>query len=131
VILDGDQQRWTILDVKLATLGARWRCTARNVVIAFGLDDTITVLKATDGGSAWRTWRTGIRARIQPIQTKISTTGETPSTSASFRIFVAENLELDHTYCIRGADGVLYTITRVTGADRIGELQVIEVAVTW
>ena len=37
-----------------------------------------------------------------------------------------ENLELDHTCSIHGADGIIYTITDAIGAERIGELQVIE-----
>ncbi len=36
VILDGDGRRWTILAVKLATLGVRWRCETRDVGIAVG-----------------------------------------------------------------------------------------------
>jgi hypothetical protein len=134
VLLDGGGQRWTILEVKQATLGARWRCESKNVAVAFGLDDTISVLKAVgtagDAGSGqtvWRTWRTGVRARIQPIQTTITNIAGTAATTASYRIFVEENLELDHTCCIRGPDGTLYTITRSVGAERIGELQVIEV----
>jgi len=35
-------------------------------------------------------------------------------------------LELDHTCSIRGPDGTIYSITGTTGAQRIGELQVIE-----
>jgi hypothetical protein len=132
VILDGDGQRWTILEVKCATLGVRWRCETKNVSVAFGLDDTISVLKAvsTPGGSSettWRTWRTGVRARIQPTETTITSIAGTASTTTSYRIFVEENLDLDHTCCIRGPDGTLYTIIRTGGAERIGELQVIEV----
>jgi hypothetical protein len=94
VILDGDGRRWTILTVKLATLAARWRCEARDVCIAMGLDDAISVQKNAGDTSTpvWRTWRTGIRARIQPIQTTIDSTAETPSTTTRCRIFVAENI---------------------------------------
>ena len=134
MIRDGQSQRWTILEVKRATLGARWRCETRNVAVAFGLDDTISVLKTVpDGGGSstptWRTWKTGVRARIQPVETKITTVNETPTTTTAYRIFVEENLELDHTCSIRGPDGTIYTITDVIGAERIGELQVIEAQV--
>jgi hypothetical protein len=125
VILDDNGQRWTILEVKRVTLGARWRCETKNVAVAFGLDDTISLLKTSDG-DIWRTWQTGIRARIQPLETKISTDAYTSSTAKTYRIFIEETLELDHTCRIRGADGSLYSITRSTGAERIGELQVIE-----
>jgi hypothetical protein len=129
VILDSTGRRWTILAVKLATLAARWRCETRDIGIAVGLDDTISAQKNAGDASSpiWRTWRTGIRARIQPLQTTIDATAETPSTTTRCRIFVEENLELDHTCRIRGADGTVYTILSSTGADRIGELQVIEV----
>ena len=137
VIVDGDQQRWTILEVKRTTLGARWRCMARNVAIAFGLDDTISVLKATyikgSCGAAepmWRTWRAGVRARIQPVETKLVAGAEVHGATTRYRIFVDEELELDHTCCIRAADGTIYTITGAVGADRIGELQVIDAEVT-
>jgi hypothetical protein len=130
VILDGQAQRWTIMAVKRTTLGARWRCETRNVTVAFGLDDTITVLKAGDpGGPAWRTWKTGVRARIQLSDSKIATDADTPYTTRHYRIFVEEDLDLDHTCSIRGPDGALYTITGTVGGDRIGELQVIEVEV--
>ena len=131
VILDGQGQRWTILEVKRATLGTRWRCETGNVTVAFGLDDTISVLKTVPGGggSTWRTWKTGVRARIQPVETKITTASGTSSTTTLYRVFVQENLELDHTCSLRGPDGTIYTITDVTGAERIGELQVIQVQV--
>lgn len=132
VILDGQGQRWTILEVKRTTLGARWRCETKNIAVAFGLDDTLSVLRAVSGSSGppWRTWKTGVRARIQPIETKITTEDETPTTTTRYRIFVEENLELDHTCCIRGADGTVYTITATIGAERIGELQVIEALIS-
>jgi len=129
MILDGDGRRWTILTVKLATLGARWRCETRDVAIATGLDDAISVQK-TFGGSPepiWQTWKTGIRARIQPLKTTVDSSAETPSTTTRYRIFLEENLDLDHTCRIRGADGTIYTIIGSTGADQIGELQVVEV----
>ena len=137
VIVDGAGGRWTVLGVKLATVGSRWRCSARNVAVAFGLDDTISVLKATyvksDGGAAvpnWRTWMTGIRARIQPQDTKLAADAQTHRAVTGYRIFVDGEVELDQSCCIRGADGTIYTIVSTSGAERIGELQVIDVEVT-
>jgi hypothetical protein len=132
-IVDAGGQRWTILEVKLATLGARWRCETRNVAVAHGLDDTISVLKAsymksTCGAAepVWRTWKTGVRARIQPIDTKLTSDETIHAATSQFRIFVEEPLVLDQTCCIRAADGTLYRIKSTSGAERIGELQFIE-----
>jgi hypothetical protein len=131
VILDGDAHRWTILTVKKATLGARWRCETRNLAIAAGLDDTIAVQKNVGDSYTpnWQTWKSGLRARIQPHKTKIESDADTPSTTTTYRIFVEENVELDHTCRIRGPNGVIYTITGTLGAEQIGELQVIEVEI--
>ena len=129
VILDGGGRRWTILTVKLATIGARWRCETTDIAIAAGLDDAISVQKNVGNSSTpvWQTWKTGIRARIQPVSTTIDSERHTPSTTMRYRMFVEENLDLDHTCRIRGADGTIYTILGSTGADQIGALQVIEV----
>jgi hypothetical protein len=129
MILDADNQLWTILVVKRATLGARWRCETRNVAVAYGLDDTISVLKATGVPGVWRTWLTGIRARIQPGEVKIYNDDYMPLTIVRYRIFLGENVTLDHTCRLRGADGTVYTPTASTGAERIGELQVVEAEV--
>lgn len=132
VILDGQGHRWTILAVKLATLGARWRCEARNVAIAVGLDDTISVQRNVGSVSSptWQTWKTGVRARVQSVKTAIASDADPPSTTTQYRIFVEENLVLDHNCRIRGADGAVYVITGSSGADRIGELQVIEAEIS-
>ncbi len=128
VILDGEGRRWTILTVKRATLGARWRCETRDVAIARGLDSAVAVQKniGTTDSPAWQTVQTGVRARIQPIKTTIDADPLAPSTTTRYRIFIEQNLALDHTHRLCGPDGTVYTILSTTGADRIGELQVIE-----
>ena len=133
VIADSQGRRWTILDVQLATQQTRWRCTAREPAIAYGLDDTITILKAAyhkgAGGAAqasWQPWKTGVRARIQPVATEIATAHAARQATTKYRIFVAEDVALDHTHRIQGPDGTLYRITRISGAEQLGELQTIE-----
>jgi hypothetical protein len=95
VILDAAGQRWTILEAKLATLGTRWQCTARNLALACGLTETIVVLRATygkgPGGAAepaWFPWRTGVRARIQPAEVNMSPGPHAQQTAARYRIFL-------------------------------------------
>jgi hypothetical protein len=133
VIADSQGRRWTILDVQLATQQTRWRCMAREPAIVYGLDDTITILKATfdkgDGGAAqatWQPWKTGVRARIQPMATEIATAHAARQATTQYRIFLAEDVALDHTHRIQGPDGTLYRITRISGAEQLGELQTVE-----
>ncbi len=137
VIVDGDDRRWTILEVQLATLGTRWRCIARNLAVAYALDDTVVILKATyakgEGGAAeptWRIWKTGVRARIQPALADMATEHRARRTVVRYQIFVEEDVALDHTHRLQGPDGTIYKINASHGSERIGELQTIDADVT-
>jgi len=132
-ILDSVGRRWTILELELIMLRTRWKCSARELSIAYGLDDTVAILKVeyakSDAGAAepaWQIWRTGVRARIQPLEVKVDVEYSARCATSTYRIFLQDDLMLDHTHRIRGADGTVFQITAVTGAARLGELQTIE-----
>ena len=137
ILCDASGRRWTVLDVARTTLGSRWRCTSRNLAVVYGLDDTITVLRATyaksDGGAMdpdWLPWKTGIRARIQPVAAQIHPQNQTRQTTTRFQIFIEETLMLNHAHRILGPDGTVYKIVGTTAAERIGELERIDAEVT-
>jgi hypothetical protein len=134
VILDGAGCRWTILEVHRTTLGSRWRCYTRELAIVYGLDDTITILQAeyakSEAGAAeatWQIWRTGVRARLQPLDVKVGVEHAARGAAVRFRVFLEDNFLFDHTFRIQGADGSQYQILWATGAPRLGELQMLEV----
>jgi hypothetical protein len=134
LIIDGDGGRWTILEVQSLAQGTCWRCAARQARIAHGLDDTVTILKASvtkgDGGATvrdWQVWKTGVRARIQPLEAAPCVEGEAQRTASRFRVILAENAALDHTHRIQGPDGNIYRIMRVANAEQLGEPQTVEV----
>ena len=136
VILDGDAQRWTILQSQLAAQTARFVCVTCNLAVVFGLDDTIAILKATYAKgtcgateATWRTWKTGVRARIQIATTDVRTDHQATAAKIRYRIFIEEDLALDHTHRVRGPDGTLYAIHGTIGAERIDELQTIDAEV--
>jgi len=136
VVLDGSGGRWTILEAESVTLQTRWRANTRNLAVAHGLDDTVTILKATyakgTGGAAeptWHTWRAGVRARIQAQGASMDTEHRSRRTAARYRIFVDEDLPLDHTHRVQGPDGTSYRILGTSGAERLGEPQTIEAEV--
>ncbi|MBA7474155.1 hypothetical protein ES707_09503 [subsurface metagenome] len=133
VITDGDGGRWTVLDVRGVTLKSRWQCSTRNLAVVYALDDTVTVLKSVyskgTAGAAeatWRTWRTGVRARIQPLDSTAEVENAAKTTARRYTIFVEDDLPLDHTHRIKAADGTVYRIIKLSGAERIGELPAIE-----
>jgi len=133
LIVDSQSQRWTVLQVWSVVLGGRWRCIARNMAVAHHLDDTIDVLVAQfakgDGGALepnWRTWRTGVRARMQPMGTIADAPDGSRGLARRVRVFTADDLPLDHTHRLRTRDGTIYRVVASVGAERIGELQTIE-----
>jgi hypothetical protein len=132
-LIVGGQRRWTVLEVQRTTLGTRWRCIARSLAVVYGLDDTVTILKATygkgTGGAAeatWFPWKTGVRARIQPVESRTGSRHEALQSVTRFQIFVEEELALDQSHRILAADGRIYKVLGVRGAERIGELQTID-----
>lgn len=137
LIVDADNARWTVLEVGLATLETRWQCFARNLAVVHGLDDTLTILKATyakgSGGAAepaWNVWKTGIRARIQPAEVAVDVENQARRITQRFQIFVEEDVALDHNHRIQGPDGTVYRIRGTTGAQRIDQVQTVDAEVT-
>jgi hypothetical protein len=114
VIVDAKDRRWTVLDVEKKSLGTRWRCVARNLAVVHGLDAYVDVEKAvvSKGPSGaeklrWQTWKTGLSARIQPIETEIRSEHDRQVTQTRFRIFLAQYVALDRGHRVRGPDALL------------------------
>jgi len=133
VLVDSDGGRWTVLAVTESAAAARWNCTCRNLVVAHGLNDVVTIQRAEyakDAGGAvaeqWHTWRTGVRARIQPLAAQVNAAGGLRRTVRRYRVYLAEDLELDHKCRIVAPDAAVYRIVGSTGAEQIGALQTIE-----
>jgi hypothetical protein len=126
VLQDGVGRRWTLLDARLVAIAARWRCFARELSIAFGLEDAIDVLKVDEAGE-WTVVREGVRGRIQPRETKVVTAESGQSSVRHCQIILEEPFDLDHTNRLRGPDGALYRIVAVAGFSRLGQLQTVDV----
>ncbi len=133
VLLDSAGRRWTILEVQRPPLDLGWRCTARDLVLAWSLDNAVTVLQPVfargDGGAAeatWVAWRTGVRASIQPVRQSPANEHGAARAVTRVRILLAENLPLSAMHRMLGPDGALYRVLTVTGVERLGEPQSIE-----
>ncbi len=133
LILDA-ATRWTILDVRRATLGDRWRCACRDLALEHGLDAYVDVEKVTfvkgSGGAdepSWQVWKTGLRAKIQPQAATVGQKQERQLTAARFTVFLADDLPLDHTHRIKAADGTIYTVLARRKAERIDALLEVDV----
>jgi len=133
VIVDAAGRRWTLLFVEQTSLGSRWRCVARDLAVAHGLDAYVDVEKCVpakgQGGAAaqtWKTWKTGLRARVQPAGSEVGREHDRRVTRARFTIYLARDIDLDRTHRLRGSDGTVYRVLGVRKADRVDALMEID-----
>lgn len=132
-ILDGDGVRWTILEVRKSTLGTRWACVCRDLVVAYGLNDTVAILKASyakgTGGAqepTWLAWKTGVRARVQPERAEVAVELGARRTAERFLIYIAEDVQLDHSCRVQDEAGAVYKIVAIRAREDIGGYTTIE-----
>lgn len=137
VILDANNDRWTILDVQKATLEVRWRCICRNVAVYYSLDDYVDVLRATISKGAagaatasWQTEVTGVRASIHLKPAVATDATATPvvenqahKTRKLFEVRLERDLNLTRNYLLRDARGTLYEVLGYRAQQEIGEFQ--------
>jgi len=134
VICDAEGEHWTVLDAQKTALASRWRCVARNLAVCHALDQYVDVEKAVyakgDGGAeepAWHTWRTGLRAKIQPAAVEVASQHGRTAAAARYKVFLTEDLALDHSHRIRAPDGTLYRVLACGKAGRIDALLEVDV----
>ncbi len=133
VIVDVQGQRWTVLEVSQLARRSRWRCVARNLALFHGLADSIVLEKAEFSKSqsgaeqtTWLVWRSGLRARIQPIEAEVRTEHGRETTARRFKIFLEESMPLDETMRIRGPDGAIYRIQGFRKSEALDALMEID-----
>jgi hypothetical protein len=133
-VIDADARRWTVLVVLASTLAGRWRCVARDLALAHGLDDYVDVEQAAyskgDGGAeqaVWHPWRTGLRASIQPVRAAAEDQRQRQVTRTAYTVFLDEDLTLDHRHRVKGPDGTIYRVIGLRKAERIDALTEIDV----
>ena len=66
-------------------------------------------------------------ARIQPEQTTIDNTADPPTSTATYRVMLADDTPLDHNHRLVGPDGAIYQILEYTQAERIDTLPIAKV----
>ncbi len=128
-IIDATGEAWTILETQLATCGSRWKCTARNLVLAGGLNTYITILRevATKGPSGaveptFAPYASGLQARIQELS---ATRGEQHGRQSGIvkaKIYLTQQILVDNGNRIQAADGSLYEVTGYDHPDSIASL---------
>lgn len=129
---------FTILEVSLETLSARWKCVVRDLRIAYGLDRTVDVCRVTNERTAEGAWRAGENLYVTEFQAvaRLQTILGERRVENDRTIFPEEGVcifespkELDATYRIKAGDQI-WKILRVGKKDRIDVLMEAEVIKT-
>jgi hypothetical protein len=127
-IVDASANRWQILQVDDATLQNRWMCAARNLRIAYGLDDTITIERATYAkGTAgaieedYKIHKTGVRARIQETAADMEIEAGARRTTKEVTILLEEDVTILQTDRIEDRRGTLYRVEGTVQQAEIGQ----------
>ena len=134
ILIDETGAPWTILGARPATFASRWHCVCRNLIVAYGLNDTVDIQKAviakTDAGAeqlSWQPWRVGLDARIQPANARLEVSEERTQSIDRYHIYLLEDIEIDATCRVQASDGTTYQILSSHRRQRLDELMYLSV----
>lgn len=120
---------WTVLDVSRQTLGSRWRCVCRDLAVACGLDQRLTLERATRvkgaSGAEALTWTVEARdligkAQILAAEGKVEHQNRHQPRTATIWLEDQRLVTVDHRFI--GSDGTIYKVLSWEDPDRIDVL---------
>lgn len=130
-IVDAEGRIWRVLAVQHETLSQRWCCWSRELALAGGLNDVITIQRAewnkgASGGltASWSDWRVQVRARVQLDGAAVETTHRLRDARRRYRVYLAEEVLVNSNHRLLHGDEVYHVLGYEKPA-RIDELFVI------
>ena len=121
--------RWTILTAERLQGLTRWRCTARELSIAYQLDAVVQVELAIWGEgehgpelTGWQVIHPSLLARVQPHEVMVDETTTPPTSTAIYKVYLSEPIELTGLQRIITPDGKDLRVMRYEAAQRIDTL---------
>ncbi|MBX3411569.1 MAG: hypothetical protein KF708_02535 [Pirellulales bacterium] len=130
-ILDATGRIWRVLGVSHETLSQRWTCWSRELSLAGGLTDVITIQQAAwtkgEAGAlvaSWSDYLAPLRARVQPEGSAIATQHRLRSVPRRYRVYLAEEVAVDANHRIMHGSEI-YHVLGFERPSRIDELFVI------
>ena len=131
-IKDAASAEWTVLQVTLNTWKTAWRLMCRNLNLAYGLRDTVTIQRAAvtrdASGSHVTTWHdylADIPARVQPTQYAPMDMLGVTGVKGDYLVVVDREVELTATTRVRFGTKYL-EVNSVRNPQRIDELPILD-----
>lgn len=129
VLRDAAGERWTVLAVRYVAALNRFRCSTRNLRVAFGLNDRVDVLHPqwldSGGGPEIVGWDYVVAAqpvRLQPLAATLDESVSPPVAVARFTATFAELLPIEPGDRLATDDGERYVVERIEQAERMDAL---------
>lgn len=126
-IIDSESTVWTVLRADRESLASRWKCWARNLTLALGLEHVVQIERATWSKDAtgapvanWNLVQANVKARIQPIEATHALSEGQRFERVTHRVYLAEAMLLDESHRIVHA-GVTYNVRGYAAPERIDE----------
>ena len=128
-ITDADDEEWTILATSDDTLGDRWDCICRNLVITEQLNTLVTIQVSTsvkgETGAHEQTWadqQRGVRGRLQREEGQVQSAVGTRQIDPTYKFFFRETIRLTSRHRIVDSDGNRYRVVGYQDPERIDKL---------
>jgi len=139
LIIDATGQCWTVLTVERLRLDTRYKCLARNLLLAFGLDTRVDVqqadvedLSTRPESVEWITLQAAVPARILQDRTRVNFDSGEPgeevdpsyNSTSTYRIVLGEQINLDHNHRLVDVEGTIYGVIEFAHFGRFDRLPI-------
>jgi hypothetical protein len=128
-IVTAASERFTILEIRHATLNSRVVCVCRNLAVAAGLESWVALQAGTpilgiSGArlTAWRDVYVGLPARVQLVREEPMVRDARRVVVQEFRITIGERVTLSDTMRAVDPNGRTYDVTGLEAPARIDQL---------
>ena len=134
LVIDQQKNRWTILEIQRLDMLGRWKCTTRELRIAYGCHDLVDVDRAVwdDIGSgpeivSWQPICSALPVKIQPTDMILDSSTAPPTKQFLYQIVLSESVALEPDDRLTAEDGTSYRLQSLQQAERIDVLPVAQV----
>ena len=137
-IIDAAAQSWTIIELQYAAITARWQCRARNLDITSGLDQLISIQRATWSKDAhgaplaeYHEVHSGVAASIQPVGEAQKLIADRRFNLATVRVLLAEVIAIDLDDLVIDSDENAFRVIAVRPPNQLAAPLILEAEPAW
>lgn len=131
VVIDLHSNRWTILETEQLALLGRWKCTVRELRLAYGCHDRVDIERPIwgDNGSgpeivSWTKICVALPVKIQLDEMLLDTSTDPPTKQLFYDIILSESIALEPNDRFSSENGNSYRLQSLQQSDRIDALPI-------